>query len=365
MISLSRSRHEHDVRVIALLAGGLLLVFLASSRVSQAQQQVNIELMTDPTPPLPDKEIAFTFNAKDAVGSLIAHIDYVIRLIETSDPDYPSAYLQKNVHAMTGSQVEKLILPPGKYEADVQVVGVNFQPVASISKLFKFEITRPTVVQPPLVPVPQPAPRPPPQQVQQPAPAPVPVPQPLPAPAPAPALSISVEVAPTSATPGQKLTFTWEVKGLGKIAHTAVHWDTKPGNPADFKSYAKASPDFASLTPAQDAPKKYTVTVDAPTSGIIYYVVHAIVDGKNVYNPDGEKKIAISATPAPQAQAPQPAPQQQVPAPAPAPQPAARPEPEVMSKPESSPTDFILIAGGIAAVVVVGIGFAIFRARKH
>lgn len=352
---LNRTRGEHGVRIVALLTAGLLLVILASSPVSQAQQQVNIEMITNPTPPLSDKETAFTFNAKDAGGYLIMNIDYVIKLIENSDPDYPNVFLDnKKVHTDTGSHVEKLTLPAGKYEANVQIVGINFYPVTPISKLYKFEITKPTVIQPAPVPVPQPAPLPPPQQVQQPAPAPVP----------APALSISVEVAPTSATPGQKLTFTWEVKGLGKIAHTAVHWDTKPGNPADFKSYAKATPDFASLNPAQDAPKKYTVTVDAPTSGIIYYVVHAIVDGKNVYNPDGERKIPINAPPAPQ-QAPQPAPQQQAPAPAPAQQPAPRPEPQVVSKPESSPIDFTLVAGGIAAVVVVAIGFAIFRTRKH
>jgi hypothetical protein len=168
-----------------------------------------------------------------------------------------------------------------------------------------------------------------------------------------PAPSISIGTVPTSATPGEKLTFAWEVKGSGKIAHTAVHWDTKPGNPNDFKSYPKATPDFASLNPAQDAPKKYTVTVDAPASGTLYYVVHAIVDGKNIYAADGEKTITITAPPAPQQ-----------PAPAPAPQPAYR-EPQTLNKPESTSTDFVLIAGGVAAVIVVGVGFAVYRARKH
>ena len=105
------------------------------------------------------------------------------------------------------------------------------------------------------------------------------------------------EVPPPTAAPNGKITIQWDVKDSGKIAHTAVHWDTKPGNPADFKSYAKASPDFASLDPAQAAPKEYKVTFDAPSSGTLYYVVHAIVDGKNVYNPDGERKIVILGTP--------------------------------------------------------------------
>lgn len=109
--------------------------------------------------------------------------------------------------------------------------------------------------------------------------------------------SIEIKDAPATVAPSGKVTIQWNLKGSGKVAHTAVHWDTKPGNPADFKSYAKATPDFASLNPAQDAPKEYKVTFDAPSSGAVYYVVHAIVDGKDVYNPDGERKFVILGTP--------------------------------------------------------------------
>ena len=109
--------------------------------------------------------------------------------------------------------------------------------------------------------------------------------------------SIDIKDAPPTVSPSGKITVQWSVKGSGKIAHTAVHWDTKPGNPADFTSYSKATPDFASLDPAQDAPKEYTVTFDAPSSGTLYYVVHAIIDGKNVYNPDGERRILILSVP--------------------------------------------------------------------
>ena len=104
---------------------------------------------------------------------------------------------------------------------------------------------------------------------------------------------IVLGAAPDSVAPTQKTTISWEVQGTGKVAHTAVHWDTKPGNPADFTSYAKATPDFAALNPPDDAPKQYVVTFDAPASGTVYYIVHAIVDGKNVYNPEGERKITV------------------------------------------------------------------------
>lgn len=106
---------------------------------------------------------------------------------------------------------------------------------------------------------------------------------------------IVVISAPTKASPGQKLTFTWEVSGIGKITHTAVHWDTKPGNPADFKSYAKATPEFASLNPPDFAPKGYTVSFNAPDSGAIFWIIHAIVEASQIYMTDGEKILQIGA----------------------------------------------------------------------
>ena len=109
--------------------------------------------------------------------------------------------------------------------------------------------------------------------------------------------SIAVANAPSSAGAGQKVTIGWEVKGTGKISHTAVHWDTKPGNPADFKSYAKATPDFVAIDPPQNAPKNYSASIDIPSSGAVYYIVHAIVDGKDVYNPGGEATIKVIVPP--------------------------------------------------------------------
>ncbi|HEY4674317.1 MAG TPA: hypothetical protein VIH03_09130 [Nitrososphaerales archaeon] len=109
--------------------------------------------------------------------------------------------------------------------------------------------------------------------------------------------SIAIVNAPSSAGAGQKVTIEWEVKGTGKISHTAVHWDTKPGNPADYKSYAKATPNFAAIDPPNNAPRNYSATIDIPSSGTVYYVVHAIVDGNNVYNPGGEKTIQVIVPP--------------------------------------------------------------------
>ncbi|MCS4538956.1 MAG: hypothetical protein HYY67_08885 [Thaumarchaeota archaeon] len=105
--------------------------------------------------------------------------------------------------------------------------------------------------------------------------------------------TIAVISAPTKANPGQKLTFTWEIDGFGRISHTAVHWDTKPGNPADYKSYANATPDFASINPPDLAPKRYTATIEAPQSGSIFWIVHAILDGFDTYNMEGQGIIPV------------------------------------------------------------------------
>jgi len=105
--------------------------------------------------------------------------------------------------------------------------------------------------------------------------------------------AITLRSVPASASPGEKLTFGWEITGSGKISHTAVHWDTKPGNPADFKSYAKATSDYAAIDPAQEAPRGYSVTIDAPEGTAMYYVIHAIVDGKDLYIAGGERVITL------------------------------------------------------------------------
>ncbi|MBM3897980.1 MAG: hypothetical protein FJ358_05600 [Thaumarchaeota archaeon] len=96
--------------------------------------------------------------------------------------------------------------------------------------------------------------------------------------------SIDIESAPSTLMPGEKVKITWEVEGEGKISHTAVHWDTRPGTPGNFRSYGRTTPEFASINPPDDAPREYRVSFDAPASGTIHYIVHAVVDGKDYYN---------------------------------------------------------------------------------
>jgi len=149
--------------------------------------------------------------------------------------------------------------------------------------------------------------------------------------------------SPTSATAGAPLTFSWQITGGGSVSHTAVHWGTSPGTPTDFRSYPNATPQFASINPADQAPKTYTVSFSAPQSGTIYYVIHAIVDGQNIYLAGGERTIQItsvtttsrvtSTTAAPVANA----------------APAINP---------------LLIGGGIAVVVIVFAATVLLRRRR-
>ena len=105
---------------------------------------------------------------------------------------------------------------------------------------------------------------------------------------------ISVISAPTRANPGERLTFTWTILWTGRITHTAVYWDTKPRNPEDYNSYAHSTLEYASINPPDLAPKRYTVSFSAPESGPIYWIIHAKVEGDDIYRLDRrEGKIII------------------------------------------------------------------------
>ncbi len=123
---------------------------------------------------------------------------------------------------------------------------------------------------------------------------------------------------------------------MGSIVHTAVHWGTSPGDPTNFMSYPNATPDFGSISPPDQAPKTYTVSFNAPNQqGTVYYVIHAIVDGKNIYLPGGERTIQVST---PQSTTSQ-------------------------STPSGQASDLTLVGGVLVVVVVAGVAIALIRRR--
>ena len=156
--------------------------------------------------------------------------------------------------------------------------------------------------------------------------------------------AVAIKSVPATASAGEKLTFAWEITGTAKISHTAVHWDTKPGNPADFKSYAKATPDYAAIDSPHDAPHGYSVTIEAPQADAMYYVIHAIVDGKDLYIARGERVLFLKAAG------------------------IAPVEPKPSSPPKEAVTpnadNTTLMVGAGAAIVIVAVGIVVWARRK-
>lgn len=142
------------------------------------------------------------------------------------------------------------------------------------------------------------------------------------------------------------MTFSWDVTGTGSIIHTAVHWDTKPGNPTDFNSYGHFTLEFADISPADQAPKTYTVSFNAPTAaGTIYYVIHAIVGDQHIYISGGERTIVIQATATTATS-------------------TTATTPSTTAPTAAAPGVNPLLVGGVAAIVVIAVAAAIILRRR-
>ncbi len=157
-------------------------------------------------------------------------------------------------------------------------------------------------------------------------------------------VAIGIKSVPAAASAGEKLTFAWEITGTGKISQTAVHWDTKPGNPADFKSYAKATPDYLAIDPPHDVPHGYSVTIEAPQANAMYYIIHAIVDGKDLYIARGERVLPLKVAGVAPIE----------------PKPSSPPK-EVVAPAADNTT---LMVGAGAAIVIVAVGIVVWARRK-
>lgn len=81
----------------------------------------------------------------------------------------------------------------------------------------------------------------------------------------------------------------WEVSSgtnQGNISHASVHWGFKSGG-KDIRDYGMFSKVLTGKTPQQ-----FNVELKAPASGTVYFRVHAIVDGADIYS--NEYQIAIN-----------------------------------------------------------------------
>ena len=92
---------------------------------------------------------------------------------------------------------------------------------------------------------------------------------------------VNVTSYPVIVVAGTNFTIQFEVSGgtnQGNISHAAVHYGTNRGG-ADIKDYGWFSRVYTGRVP-----QKFSVDLIAPESGIIYFRVHAIIDGDNIYS---------------------------------------------------------------------------------
>jgi len=100
--------------------------------------------------------------------------------------------------------------------------------------------------------------------------------------------TINVTSYPANVTGDTNFTIQWEVSGGtngGNISHASVHWGFKSGG-ADIKDYGRFSKVYTGKVP-----QKFRVELIAPESGIIYFRVHALIDGADIYSNEYEIKI--------------------------------------------------------------------------
>ena len=99
---------------------------------------------------------------------------------------------------------------------------------------------------------------------------------------------------PSTAESGETIDISWRVSGgkTGTIEQTALYWDITGGHAEKLQEYANST-----QTQAGNTPKNFSTQLKLPTvtsNSSVFFRVHAIVDGEQVYSP--EQKISISNT---------------------------------------------------------------------
>jgi len=100
--------------------------------------------------------------------------------------------------------------------------------------------------------------------------------------------TVNVTSYPVRVVPGANFTIQFEVSGgtkQGNISHVAVHYGTNRGG-ADIKDYGRFSKVYSGRVPQQ-----FSTELIAPASGIIYFRVHALIDGADIYSDEYEIRI--------------------------------------------------------------------------
>lgn len=102
------------------------------------------------------------------------------------------------------------------------------------------------------------------------------------APTPGAATSIAIVSFAENATASANTTVCWEIQGLGKVNHVAVHWDNEshPQENATFSMYDQGASYPGNMTSPDPAgytlPGTFCTDVPVPATGTVYYRAHVI-----------------------------------------------------------------------------------------
>jgi len=99
--------------------------------------------------------------------------------------------------------------------------------------------------------------------------------------------------APISVSPNGFLTVSWVVSAAEatSIPETAVYWGDKSAEGVEFGldtapdgQYSNYSDDF--LGGGIEIPRRFESTIVAPDNGVVFYRVHAEIDGEHYWSPE-------------------------------------------------------------------------------
>ena len=100
--------------------------------------------------------------------------------------------------------------------------------------------------------------------------------------------AIKVLSYPSGPNGDTNITIRWEVSGgtPGEISDTAIIWGYTSGN-TNLSAYPKVS-----IIQSGKTTQGFSATIKTPSGGSLYFRVHAIVDGTDVYSPEYQMTIA-------------------------------------------------------------------------
>lgn len=99
--------------------------------------------------------------------------------------------------------------------------------------------------------------------------------------------AIKLTSFPQSAQSDTVVTIKWEVTGgtEGEISNTAIIWGYNSAG-ANISEYPKAT-----VIQTGKTPKEFSAGINIPSSGTLYFRIHAVVDGSDIYSPENQVSI--------------------------------------------------------------------------